>query len=271
MSIITLLTDFGIQDEYVGLMKGVILSVNPDASIIDLTHNIAPQDLVSAAYLIKSSHRYFPKSTVHVVVVDPGVGSDRAIIAVNMMGQTFIAPDNGVLSLVIEEGTVDNIVKVDNSDYFLDSISRTFHGRDIFAPVAAHISKGVEINNLGTKTNKDSIERIDIKKPRISDNGSLVGAVVSVDHFGNLITNIDSGFLETYCKDGVFENLEIKIGKGRIQGISESYSSAVTQTPLAIIGSKGYLEISLNMGSAQVYFDAQKGDSVHILKSEKQL
>ncbi len=267
MSIITLLTDFGTQDEYVGLMKGVILSVNPYASIIDLTHHIAPQDLVQAAYIIKSSYIYFPKSTVHAVVIDPGVGSDRAIIAVNMMGQTFIAPDNGVLSLVMEEGLVDNIIKVDNSDYFLDSISRTFHGRDIFAPVAAHISKGVEINDLGIKTDKDSIVLIDIKKPQISDNGNLVGAVVSVDRFGNLITNIDSGFLKIYCKDRVFENLEIRIGKGRIQGISKSYSRAVTQTPLAIIGSKGYLEISLNMGSAQVYYDAQKGDSVHILKT----
>ncbi len=267
MSIITLLTDFGIQDEYVGLMKGVILSVNPDASIIDLTHHIDPQDVVSAAYLIKSSHRYFPKSTVHVVVVDPGVGSDRAIIAVNMMGQTFIAPDNGVLGLVMEEGKVDNIVKVDNSDYFLNSISRTFHGRDIFAPVAAHISKGVEINNLGTKTDQDSVVRIDIKKPRMSESGNLVGEVVTVDRFGNLITNIDSGFLDLYCKDGVFENLEIRIGNSRIQGISESYSSAAAQTPLAIIGSKGYLEISLNIGSAQLYYDAQKGDAVHILKN----
>ena len=138
MSTITLLTDFGLKDTYVGLIKGVILSVNPDAVIIDITHHVDPHDLSQAAFIIKSSYRYFPAGSVHVIVVDPGVGSRRAIVALTMMGQTFLAPDNGILTLIVDEGDIDAVVRVENSDYFLKAVSQTFHGRDIFAPVAAH-------------------------------------------------------------------------------------------------------------------------------------
>ena len=212
MSIITLLTDFGIEDGYVGTIKGVILSVNPSAMIVDITHQIDPQDLIEAAYVIKSSYRYFPKGTVHVIVVDPGVGSDRAIVALEMMGHIFLAPDNGVLTLLLDEGRLDSITRVNNSQYFLEPLSQTFHGRDIFAPVGAHISKGVDLKKLGSGLNRNDLVHLSIRKPSISDEGELVGTIVSVDRFGNCITNIDLSCLEKFYKPGSEKNLVIAIG-----------------------------------------------------------
>lgn len=149
MSIITLMTDFGVIDEYVAIMKGAILSVNSSAKIIDITHQIDPQDLIGAAYRIESVYKYFPVGTIHAIVVDPGVGSERSIIAVKMFDHIFLAPDNGVLTLLLNEGKTSAIVRIENSKYFLKSISRTFHGRDIFASVSAHLSKGLPIEWLG--------------------------------------------------------------------------------------------------------------------------
>jgi len=173
MSILTLLTDFGTEDAYVGMMKGVILSINPQAVIIDITHQIDPQDLIQAAYIIKSSYRYFPEGTVHLLVVDPGVGSDRAIVALEMMGHIFLAPDNGVLTLLMDEGETDSIVSVENTRYFLESVSRTFHGRDIFAPVGAHLCRGLDIKNLGSPLDQQNLVHLKILKPYISGNNQL--------------------------------------------------------------------------------------------------
>ena len=267
MSIITLTTDFGVDDEYVGVMKGVILSINPAAIIVDITHHIKPQDLIQTAYTIKYSYKYFTKGSIHIIVVDPGVGSDRAILAVEMMGYVFLAPDNGVLSLVMDEGNIDSIVHINNSSYFLDSVSRTFHGRDIFAPVGAHISMGVKIKELGTLIDQKDIVHLDVQKPHISSEGELVGTIVSVDRFGNLITDIEFESIEKFCKPG--RDLQIIIGKTRITGLSKSYESVKPQTPLAIIGSRGYLEIAVNSGIASRSFVADKGDMVRLILSEK--
>ncbi len=264
MSIITLLTDFGTQDTYVSAMKGVILSVNPHTTIIDITHALSPQDIFQGAYSIKSAFRYFPKGTVHVVVVDPGVGSDRAIIAVKAMGHIFLAPDNGVLTLIMEEDESASVVLVNNSAYYLPSVSRTFHGRDIFAPVAAHIKNGVNINKLGEPIDKKDIIYLDIKKPGITDTGELSGIIVSVDHFGNLVTNIDASVLENYGNGDATASLKIRVGDVVIKGISTSYTSVNVQTLLAIIGSDGYLEIALNGGSAAHHLKSMVGDIVHI-------
>ncbi len=268
MSIITLLTDFGIDDAYVGIIKGVILSVNPSAMIIDITHQIDPQDLIEAAYVIKSSYRYFPEGTVHVIVVDPGVGSDRAIVALEMMGHIFLAPDNGVLTLIMDEGRIDSIARVENSRYFLEPVSQTFHGRDIFAPVGAHISKGVDLKKLGSTLDRHDLVHLSIRKPSISDKGELVGTIVSVDRFGNCITNIDVNYLEKFYKPGSEKRLEIMIGEHEIKGLSQSYDSVGLQHPLAIIGSLGYLEIALNYGSASRHFRAEKGDTIRVILSD---
>ncbi len=266
MSIITLISDFGVNDEYVGVMKGVILSINPAAIIVDITHHIEPQDLIHAAYIIKHSFKYFPEGTVHVVVVDPGVGSDRAIIALEMTGHIFLAPDNGTLTLLMDEGNIGSIVRVEDSRYFLESVSRTFHGRDIFAPVAAYLSKGIGIKALGVPINKIGLKRLFVEHASISDSGELVGAVVFIDRFGNLITNIDEKSLDKFCKACNKKRLEFRIGQNKIIGLSKSYESALPQNPLAIIGSRGYLEIAVNCGNARSYFMADRGDTVTVLK-----
>ncbi len=257
------------MDEYVGSMKGVILSINPHATIIDISHHIDPHDIIGAAYVIDSVYQYFPTGAVHVVVVDPGVGSRRSILAVKKMGYTFLAPDNGVLTLIlksgIEAGTIDAIVRVDNSRYFLETVSQTFHGRDIFAPVAAHISNGVSLSSLGESVNPNAPIRLDIPKPYISDKGELVGAVVSIDRFGNLITNIDYDSLNKLLKTASTKHVVIRMAKHTITGLSPSYASAGPHQPLVLFGSRGYLELAVNCGSAKDYFMADRGDAVIVI------
>ncbi len=262
MSIITLLTDFGTENVYVGVMKGVILSLNPSAVIVDICHDIDPQDVVEAAYLIKSSYRYFPERTVHVIVVDPGVGGDRAIVAIELTGHIFLAPDNGVLTLLIDEGEIDASVRVENTRYFLNSISQTFHGRDIFAPVAAHISKGVNIKKLGPPLDQQDLNRVSIPKPYLSNAGELAGKIISIDRFGNCISNLDVNCLKKFVKNGSEKKLEIKIGKTVIKNLSHSYTDEPPGDPLAIIGSFGYLEIALNCGNACRKLNVEKGDTI---------
>ena len=268
MSTITLITDFGLKDTYVGLMKGVILSVNPDAAIVDITHHVDPHDLSQAAFIIKSSYRYFPAGSVHVIVVDPGVGSRRAIVALTMMGQTFLAPDNGILTLIVDEGDIDAIVRVENSDYFLKAVSRTFHGRDIFAPVAAHISLGIDLNLLGAPVKQKDLVRMNIPTPFMAHKDELVGAIVFIDAFGNCITNIDLSRFESFYKGGGDKRLQIIIGQKKIYGLGSNYQSVSPQSPLAIIGSFGCLEIAVNCGSARRYFGVQKGDPVRVILSD---
>lgn len=264
MAVITLLTDFGTQDEYVGTMKGVILSINPDASIIDITHSIEPQDITQAAYTIYSTYKYFPEKTVHVVVIDPGVGSNRAVVAVRKDQHTFLAPDNGVLTRVLEDDDINMAIKVDNPAYFLQTISRTFHGRDIFSPVAAHITKGIPLDALGSQIDKTKLVRLELAHPQITGDGELMCSIISIDHFGNLITNAEASLVNLLLKDNMPHNIDVCLGQKIIAGLSKSYSEAKPQNPLAIIGSNGYMEIALNCGNAQKYFHAKKGDTVVI-------
>lgn len=261
MNIITLITDFGTSDAYVGMMKGVILSINPSATIIDINHHVDPQDVCQAAYLIKSAYHYFPKGTVHVVVVDPGVGSGRAIIAFEIKGHIFMSPDNGVLTPVMAVGQAESIVRIENSNFFLQSVSQTFHGRDIFAPVAAHLSMGRDIKSMGPLIDTKDLHFLDIPLPSISKK-ELVGHIITIDRFGNLITNLDTNSLEKFYDSD--KKLMVTIGQTSIKGLSESYESAGHQQPLAIIGSAGYIEIAVNCGSAKEYFKAKKGDTVKV-------
>ena len=265
MSTITLLTDFGNSDEYVGLMKGVILSIVPSIVVVDITHQIEPQDIVQAAYTIKSSYPYFPKNTVHLVVVDPGVGGVRNIIAIKIKDHVFIAPDNGVLSLICDEGKIESIIRIDNSTFFLKSVSQTFHGRDIIAPVGAHIAKGEPLNSIGSEIGLGDIVRLKDLSAIISQAGELVGTIVSIDRFGNLITNIDSNQLDDYAqrdRDGI---PQFWVGEKVVRGLCTAYINVDQQCPLAIIGSRGYLEIAVNSGSAQRYFNVHKGDMVKVI------
>ena len=188
-STITLITDFGLQDGYVGVMKGVISNINPSASVIDISNTIAAQDIFQAACVLNNSYSYFPKGTIHVVVVDPGVGSDRKILCLKTEDYVFLAPDNGVLSFVIEKDESPSIREVTNGKLFLPRLSNTFHGRDIFAPVAAHISKGVSHKEFGERVDKTN--EITLPKPILSPEGKLTAEIIYVDSFGNLITNVN--------------------------------------------------------------------------------
>lgn len=267
MSVISILSDFGADDEYVGVMKGVMLSISPSVSIVDITHQIAPQDIHQAAYLIPSYYHYFPAGTVHIVVVDPGVGSQRSILAVNYREHFFIAPDNGVLTLLLNTEKSDTIIRVDNSDYFLEPLSSTFHGRDIFAAVGAHLSCGTKLDAFGARIDVKDIVRLKDLNCRISQTGELIGKIVSIDRFGNLITNIDSVSLAAFYETGALKHLKIHIGAVAISGLSRTYSDAAPKAPLALIGSRNYLEIAVNGGNAKENLRAQKGDPVRLTLS----
>jgi len=264
MSIITILSDFGGDDEYVGVMKGVILSICPSVSIVDITHQIDPQDIVQAAYLIPASYRFFPEGTVHLIVVDPGVGGQRDILALAHAGHVFIAPDNGVLTLLMNREKSDTIVRIRNADYFIKPVSDTFHGRDIFAPIGAHIVNGTRLEELGTKTDIEDLVHLEDLNCQLSETGELVGKIVSIDRFGNLITNIDSNTLMEYRKTDPNSRLQVCISSHAITGLSRTYANADPSSPLALIGSRNHLEIAVNGGSAKQYFKAHKGDVVRV-------
>lgn len=264
MAIITLLTDFGTDDAYVGIMKGAILMVNPAATIIDITHAIEPQDLIEAAFLVGDYYKYFPEKTVHIVVIDPGVGSDRAIIALKIREQILLAPDNGVLTQLIDCSDVTGIVRVDNTQYFLKPVSKTFHGRDIFAPVGAHLSKGLQIMDVGAPIDPQIPVRLSLPQPYISKDGNIGGTIISIDRFGNLITNIDWNYFRRHYPAANENKLKFKIGGRCIRGLSPTYKSARHNKPLVIVGSRGYFEFSVNSGNAQQYFGTKKGDRVKI-------
>ena len=261
---ITLLTDFGIKDAYVGVMKGVILSINPDTRIVDLTHDIDPQDIVQAAYLIKSSYLFFPEGTIHVIVVDPGVGSHRQIVALQADGHYFLAPDNGVLSLILRHASIESLVSVENPKFMLNHISHTFHGRDIFAPVAAHLANGTDISKLGPTFLLESLTDLPIIEPHANSKGNLSGIFISIDRFGNLISNINEETLSASFPGVSKTSLIIEINGKLINGVSEFYESVHRNQGLALIGSDGYLEISVNQGNAQHFYDVRKGDPVNV-------
>ena len=265
MSIITLLTDFGTKDEYVGVMKGVILSINPSAVIVDVTHHIGPQNVVQASYMVQATYPYFPKGTVHIVVVDPGVGSDRSILAVKAAGQIFVAPDNGVLTALMDSVETETIVRVENTRYFLTPVSHTFHGRDIFAPVGAYLAKGARIQSLGTIMRHTQPNRLRLPQPQISASRELIGTIIAIDRFGNLMTNIDSAILEKFCRPSLKNRLYIRIGEHEITGLSPNYSSVPPEHPLAVMGSRGFLEIGVNCGSARETFNAGIGEPVKLV------
>jgi S-adenosylmethionine hydrolase len=264
MSLITLITDFGLEDEYVGLMKGVMLSIHPAATIVDITHHIEPRDVIQAAYAVNASYRYFPEGSIHLVIVDPGVGGQRAIIAVKINGHIFIAPDNGVLTLLLEGGENDGCIRVDNPEYALDSISQTFHGRDIFAPAAAHLARGIELHGLGTAAAAGTLVRLSGLESRRTQQGEIIGKIIAVDHFGNLITNIPEHQLQAFYNSQAACQPQIRVGNHKIAGLAATYESVASLTPLALIGSRGYLEIAINSGSAAKHLKAQKGDRVTV-------
>ncbi|MGD0328917.1 MAG: SAM-dependent chlorinase/fluorinase [Nitrososphaeria archaeon] len=255
--IIALLTDFGGNSIYIGEVKGVILGKNPNATIVDLSNVVFPQNVKQGAFLLKSAYKFFPKNSIFICVVDPGVGSDRRAIAVKTSNYFFIGPDNGLMSPAIREDVIDAAVVIENSRYILNNLSKTFHGREVFAPVAGYVSKGLPITRLGPKIN--SIEPMVLCEPYFE--GDLVVAEVAfVDAFGNIVTNVTHNFLcESRLDSANYVRLFFGSRSYRLP-LVESYSMVNEGSPLALFDSFECLEISVSAGNASKYFHIRDGN-----------
>jgi S-adenosylmethionine hydrolase len=253
--ILTLTTDFGLSDHYVGTMKGVILGICPQARLVDISHQVPPFAIAEGAYLIAQTYRYFPKGTVHLIVVDPGVGSSRRPIVAEAAGQFFVAPDNGVLSAIYarEEHTVRLLA---NENYFHQPVSRTFHGRDIFSPVAAHLAAGVLPKRLG-KPIRDYVQSR-VAQVRRTAKDSWAGHVLHIDPFGNIVTSFHVGEIPRLSN----RKLSLQIGRRIVRQRALNYAERPTGELFAIVGSGGYLEISVNQGSAALVLGCNSGAPV---------
>jgi len=276
--VITLTTDFGYDDPYVAAVKGAILNINPQATLVDVSHTIRPQDILQAAFILNGAYRYFPKQTIHVAIVDPGVGSERRGVILKAPSAIFVAPDNGILSYIIDDlfsidgssvteethGLTEIVFKkgleaaaITDPRFWRHPVSPTFHGRDIFAPVAAGLSLGISPYEFGEKIN--SLHVIPIVKPSLDPDGNVVAQVLHIDRFGNLITNIRSNSLPG-------KNITIEVGGRRVQGMSDYYAQG--EGIMAVAGSSGYLEISLRDGSACDFLGVEVGDEVKAIPAE---
>ena len=261
-SIVTLTTDFGISDHFVGTIKGVILEINPEAEIIDISHSVQAFDVLDGALAIAQAYSYFPASTVHLVVVDPGVGTARRPIILSTERHHFVAPDNGVLSLIYGREERVHVRHVTAQHYFLQPISNTFHGRDIFAPVASYLSKGVDSEKFGDEIT--DYVKFNAPKPKPVDQQTMKGVVLKADRFGNLITNITSQDAPMLFGENPAP-FKIVIGKHEITDIKTSYAEGEPGEVFAILNSMGYLEIAANRAPAAQIVGTAKGTEVSIL------
>lgn len=259
--LIVLLTDFGYEDSFVGVMKGSISKINPEARVIDLNHGIPPQNVARAAFELLTSASFFPSQTLFVCVVDPGVGSKREILFAGTQNHFFLAPDNGLLSWIFEKEKPLKIVSVENKKYFLRPISCTFQGRDIFAPVAAHWSKGVKMENFGPQIK--SFQKIPLPQTRFAGAGKMLGEVIAVDRFGNLVSNFPNAMVQNCLR----RRVTLQIKKTKIKGVSESYSSTPAVNYSIVEGSHGFLEVALRQGSAASKLKASEGEPLILFHS----
>lgn len=261
-SIITLLTDFGTKDHYVGAMKGVILSINPQCILIDITHEVHKQNIREGAFILANAFKYFPKGTIHLAVVDPGVGSERKPILIRTKNYFFIGPDNGIFTIAAIKDKIKRIIQLTNRKYFLSNISSTFHGRDIFAPVAGYLSLGIKPNVFGKEV--DKWVKLDLREPGIKKN-KLLGEIIYIDNFGNLVSNVDRGLFLKFIEGLSFI---IKIKNRKISDIKNGYWEGKDGEVIALFGSGNYLEISVKNGSARRVLNAKTGDPIIVERVE---
>ena len=260
--IITFTTDFGLNDHFVGAMKGVILETAPDAQIVDISHAVQPFDILDGALTISQAYSYFPSGTVHVVIVDPGVGTARRPIVLTGDRHLFVAPDNGVLSLVYAREQRMAVRHITADHYFLQPRSNTFHGRDVFSPVAASLAKGVDVNRLGDEIT--DYVRFAAPRPKPVDERTLRGVVLKVDRFGNLITNITPQDIPKLFEATV-PAFRIAIGKGQVTRMCSNYAEGGPGEAFGILGSMGFVEIATNRGSAFQLLGVGKGTDVNLV------
>jgi len=246
-----------VQDWFVGTIKGVIVGLQPNTRVIDITHAIPPGDVEAGAFALAASFAFFPKHTVHLVVIDPGVGTSRAALAVQTERYYFIGPDNGVLSWALAQDPPKTVRRLENPTYFLSSLSQTFHGRDLFAPVAAHLSAGVSIRDLGPEIREYA--RLPWPETK-QEHDRIYGVVIYIERFGNAITNIHGDGLPWPAKTP----LQVRVGRRKAFPVCTAYGSVKSGRPLGIFGSTGYLELAINGGSATQAFGLVKGEPIEL-------
>jgi S-adenosylmethionine hydrolase len=256
--IITLLTDFGLKDHYVASMKGVILGINPRATVVDVTHQVNPHDIREAGFILVNTYHYFPKGTIHLAVVDPGVGGLRKPILLLAGDYLFVGPDNGLFTFVMQKEKRTKVLSLTNPAYFLHRVSNTFHGRDLFAPVAGHLSLGVKPEAFGRPL--ASWVRIEVEEPAVKET-ALIGEIVRVDTFGNLVSNISKGALRLFSGG---RRVLVRIGRRSAGPLRRTYEEVERGEILALVGSGGFLEISVREGNAQKALRIRKGEKVKV-------
>ncbi|MGV1100130.1 SAM hydrolase/SAM-dependent halogenase family protein [Thiovibrio sp. JS02] len=267
--IITLTTDFGLRDEYVGVVKGILAAQAPQARVIDLCHQVAPQDVRQAAFLLRAAVPYFPAGTIHLAVVDPGVGTERELLILQAQGQCFLAPDNGLLAPFLADDSFQAAFVIDCPHLYQQPVSDTFHGRDILAPVAAALANGNTPAELGRMALKDDLKNLSSPQLQIDlIHGNIAGFVIHIDHFGNLTTNIRQRDLAAFpvWRSG----LEIVCRGKRIDGLATTYGSFPEGKLLALLGSRGYLEVAVSRGNAAKLLGAAIGDPIQVLVKRKE-
>ena len=260
--IVTLTTDFGTSDHFVGTIKGVILNINPSAQVVDICNSVNSYDLLDGAITISQAYNYYPANTIHMVVVDPGVGTARRPILVNTGKHLFVAPDNGVLSLIYEREERCLVRHISAEHYFLQPVSNTFHGRDVFAAAAGYLSKGVEPQKMGDEIT--DYVRFAAPKPKPGGDKLIKGVIIKVDKFGNLITNFTAHDVPQLLAESP-KPFKILIGKSEVTKLRTAYAQGTPGEVFAILGSMGYLEIATNRGSAARTIGAEKGTEVGVL------
>jgi S-adenosylmethionine hydrolase len=259
--LLTLLTDFGTRDAFVGVMKGVILGICPQARLVDLSHDVSPHDVEEAAFILETAYRHFPRGTIHLVVVDPGVGGERRPVAVRAAGQVFVAPDNGVLSYWLEGHALEAAVAIANPAAMLPQVSRTFHARDVFAPAAARVAAGMALQQLGPPVS--DLCRFDVSRPTVAPD-RIEARVIHCDRFGNAITDLDEPTFLAWLGTGDERGVRVSAGTAQISGVTQAYSAVPDGEPLVIFGSTDRLEIAVNGDSACAAYDLLRGEPVVI-------
>ena len=257
MGIITLLTDFGHDNWFVATMKGVIKTISPSADIVDICHDIPSHSVTGAAFVLRNACPYFPAGTVHCAVVDPGVGSERAALVVETDRYRFVAPDNGLVSYALEGQEPRRVVRIEDEGYMLSPVSRTFHGRDVFAPAAAHLDAGVAVTALGPAA--ETFVQLTRSTPRRLSDAEVVGHVLHVDRFGNLITDLHETFVTELLAAAPGQYFRLLVRDHEVRRLVGSYAEGRSGELVALIGSSGYLEIAVNRGSARETVDIQEG------------
>ncbi|MBI4665742.1 MAG: SAM-dependent chlorinase/fluorinase [Nitrospinae bacterium] len=263
MAIITLTTDFGITDPFVGVMKGVMLSINPSARFVDITHEIEPQNIKQAVYVISSSFEYFPAGSIHLCVVDPGVGSERKPLAFEAEGHFFVGPDNGIFTEVARKRKPAQIREITNPAYMLEKISATFHGRDIFAPSAAHLSMGAPLESFGPRL--ANLKSMDLPWEMRPSPNLLVGEIIYIDQFGNAITNLTRALIEKTARELNSSVIKVELEEASVDGILPHYSAAGDEDTLsATFGSWDTLELFVKNGDAALLYGLETETDVRI-------